>query len=52
MKEAADVRIGFSCLDEGGEANQSVLTLVAHEGAGNLAQEILAQMRAGTQPGA
>jgi serine/threonine protein kinase len=44
MKEAPDVRISFSCVDEG-ESNQSVLTLVVHEDAGNLAQEILAQLR-------
>jgi hypothetical protein len=51
MKEAADVQIGFSCVDQG-ESNQSVLTLVVHEDAQNLVQEILAQMRADAQPAA
>jgi serine/threonine protein kinase len=51
MKEVADVRIGYSCIDEG-EGNQSILTLVVHEDSDNLAQMIMAQMVGGLTPSA
>jgi serine/threonine protein kinase len=51
LTEAADVRISFSCVDEG-ESNQSVLTLFLHEDAGNFGQAIIAHMRGALPPAA